>query len=215
MPRYRNRRRRRQTRGVSKRLKTYVKSQVKSNIETKEQDGWLDQTVTISPYITDIMQDLVLVGPDGAGPQEIVGNEIRLQSLVVNFSIEQADSQNRVRMILFESKRDYQPSNGDNEPFFNNDLSIRMLVPLDNSYVGRVYMDKVFYLNAGSGQDNALRQGRRVINLKNRRMRFQQLAAGLGNSYGNVKLYCLLVSDSAVGPSPHCLVHFLLKYKDA
>lgn len=211
--RFRRRRRRRKT--SSKALVSKIKSVVSRQIETKRQrkmvDGLISGSgvaISTTPHYTPVLFTMGL--SSGTESNQYIGDVIRLQYLKCRGAVQQADSRNLIRLALIRARANFSFQNGDMEPFLTSDLAPTPLyVSWSTKYVSQVLYDRVFNLNASSGDDNELMYIRKNFNLHNQRVKIIGL-----NDYAT-ELYWVVVSDSSVATHPTFLMNMELSWKDA
>lgn len=207
MPRTRKRNGRKNVTAIVKRE---VASQLANNIERKNAQGFIFQSVSTTTFFAELLD--LLLDPQGQSVSEggWIGSEIRLQNMMVRWELAQADSTQSYRMIIFEPQPNYAPTTGSTalletsaKPFISS---------LNREYVKRVYLDRVYFQGGTNSGGTQITRGRKFIKLRNRLVKFQQPGV---QTVANVKLYCCLLSDSSVATHPSMAVLLDLSYTDA
>lgn len=198
---------------ASKTLTAKIKSVVKRQIETKRTNLVIDNVlangggvgISTTPFYIPIL-DLTSLR-QGTASNEYVGAEIRLQYLKCRGSVQQADSRNLVRVMLLRARSNFKFQVGDTEPFLTQDYPLYSSI--NPKFVAQVYFDRIYNMNAASGDDNELRYVRKNFNLKN------QLIRVIAQDVYSSELYWVVVSDSSVATHPGFLMNMELSWKDA
>lgn len=201
-------RKRKRTRGrpLNAKQRTQVRRIVKSNIETKHQIYNFGATsVTTAPEYISVYRNMF--SSQGTGQSSFIGNIVRLQSLRVKGLLTQADRTNLMRVILFRPTAKYEPAAGDTE-IFNNAAQV-LLSSLDRTFVRRVYMDRLYTLNAPDGDTDQQKVIGRTFNLRNAKLDLTAL------SDPNYQLCWCFVSDSGLPGNPTVEMTHELRLKDA
>lgn len=205
-------RRRRRTRRVGTKLNKAVKAIVKRQIETKASTLVIDNilgngtgiAINTTPFYVPVLDEMSL--RQGTSSNEYIGAQIRLQYLKCRGAVLQADVSNVIRVMLIRARANFKFSTGDREPFLTQDYPL--FSDTNPKYVAQVLYDRVFVLNAASDNNNQLKYLRKNFNLKN------QLIRVIQEDVYTSELYWVLVSDSAVAPSPGFLMNMTLTWKD-
>lgn len=210
MPRQRRTQSRRRH-NISSLVRKEVKSQITSDMELKNVHFPYVTTPLTAPVYKELINDLFIAG-QGTDVDQFIGSQIRIKRMNLRWSIAQADTTNNFRMVIFETRRDYEPAAGDTVMF--KEPSHQLLSPLNYDFVKRVYVDRTLFLGGtNSGSVSLIKRGRKHINMRNRKCLFQ--VTGAGAVVADVKLYVMVVSDSSVAPSPRFTLLSSLHYTDS
>lgn len=165
---------------------------------------------------TGLLTELNTVDSQGVQSGQFTGSEITQQFLGVRGKIQQADSSNVCRMVLFSPSQQglEQLKSGDNlsDLFYNPARAIYSA--WRPSLVDKIYKDKLMVLNASTGQNDAIRMIRINQRLGGKKYRFME-GATAGTTTGSNVIYLGFISDSDVVSHPAVEFESILYYKDS
>ncbi len=165
---------------------------------------------------TGLLTELNTVDSQGVQSGQFTGEEVRQQFISVRGKVQQQDSSNICRMVMFSPSQqglEQLKSGVDlSELFYNPARAIYSAwrTPL----VDKIYKDKLFVLNASVGQNDAIRMIRINQRLGGKKYRFMENSAAGTTGGGNV-IYLGFISDSDVVGHPAVEFESILYYKDS
>lgn len=165
---------------------------------------------------TGLLTELNTVDSQGVQSGQFTGEEVRQQFISVRGKVQQQDSSNICRMVMFSPSQQ-----GLEQLKAGADLSDLFYNPARAIYsawraplVDKIYKDKLFVLNASTNQNDAIRMIRINQRLGGKKYRFMENASAGTTGGGNV-IYLGFISDSDVVSHPAVEFESILYYKDS
>lgn len=165
---------------------------------------------------TGLLTELNTVDSQGVASGQFTGSEITQQFISVRGKVQQADSSNICRMVLFtpssQGLEELKAGANLSELFYNPSRAIYSA--WKPALVDKIYKDKLMVLNASTGQNDAIRMLRINQRLGGKKYRFMESAI-VGTTGGSNVIYLGFISDSDVVTHPACEFESILYYKDS
>ena len=161
--------------------------------------------------------ELNSVDSQGVQVGQFTGNEIRQMFLSIRGKVQQSDSSNVCRMVLFSPTAQgiQQLSAGANLSEFFYQPSRAIYSAWNPTMVDKIYRDKLMVLNNASGQNDDIRLIKINQRLGGKKYSFNQPnPLGVQPSGSNV-IYLGFLSDSDFGSHPGVEFESILYYKDS
>lgn len=184
-----------------KSFKKNVQAILDSQIEIKDKSVILGYTATVNVTTHNLLDPVLNV--QGTTSNEFIGNEVTLKSMTLSLLLRQNGNSNIVRLLIVRARSCPSPTD-----MFRN-LSFPILSPISNAFVKKVYMDRTYILNTGSGQNDDIRMVRRTIDFKNKRVHLQNVGSAAEI------FYLVTVHNGAYGLGPRVDALYNVKWSDA
>lgn len=221
---YRRRSRRQKTRSRVPRVKTSqpltrtlgFRNAVKAVVNRQAETLHHRVTELNSAPSTGLLTEVNTVDSQGVQSGQFTGQEVRQQFLSIRGKVQQADSSNIVRMVLFTPSAQgvEQLQSGDTLSDFFYNPTRAIYSAWNPALVDKIYRDKLMVLNIGSGQNDAIRMIRINQRLGGKKYHFMPSAAA-GTTGGSNVIYLGFISDSDVSSHPGVEFESILYYKDS
>lgn len=195
---------------MAKIAKQVAQKVVNRNVETKH--DYSSQTgIDVLALATDIQLTQMTTG---TMDNDIIGSKCRLTSLYISYTLALGDSTNYVRLLVFQDKhQNLTTPNFQSQIFINslvNPIGALYNVDVVPSRYSILY-DKVVALDS----DDPIHYGRIVIKRFPKRTLEFTSTPTITNAIASGHVYFMVLSDSALVPSPKLSYDAAIFYKDA